>query len=123
VVLFNFRIQTYQSILRCPSAGIGAAQSLSSRRVDTPTPQEAWDQVYSRMFEFRFIMYKKFAKDPGLERGRFSENANQAAIEEVHMPVIGSSIRGAKSTLVESLFFISIQPSLHYEKTSLQGGT
>jgi hypothetical protein len=39
--------------------------------VDTPTPQEAWDQVYSRMFEFRFIRYEKFAKNLGLERGDF----------------------------------------------------
>jgi hypothetical protein len=48
--------------------------------VDTPTPQEAWDQLYSRMFEFRFITYEKFARNLGLERGRFSDNANWAAI-------------------------------------------
>jgi hypothetical protein len=37
--------------------------------VDTPAPHEAWDQAYSRMFEFRFITYENFAKNLGLERG------------------------------------------------------
>jgi hypothetical protein len=37
------------------------------------------------MFEFRFISYETFAKNLGPERGRLSDNANRAAIEEVHM--------------------------------------
>lgn len=53
--------------------------------LDNPSPQEAWDQVYSHMFEFRFIKYEKFVTSLALERRRFSNNANRAAMEEVHM--------------------------------------